>query len=46
MYFFFNRYDKFRKSDKKIKNGNSAENDANGAEAPTEKNNAEINTTA
>ncbi|KOB77989.1 Zinc finger protein on ecdysone puffs [Operophtera brumata] len=40
------RYDKFRKSDKKIKNGDSAENDANAADTTTEKKTTEVNTPA
>ncbi|KAJ8735539.1 hypothetical protein PYW07_007159 [Mythimna separata] len=40
------RYDKFRKSDKKIKAGENGENPVDGTDAVSEKSNTEINTTA
>lgn len=42
----FYRYDKFRKSDKKVKNGDIVETEANVADTATEKKNTEISTPA
>lgn len=42
---FFFRYDKFRKSDKKAKNGETEENPTEATDAVNDKNNTEINAT-
>lgn len=42
----FFRYDKFRKSDKKAKNGDGGENETNATDTAVETNNTEVNAPA